>query len=175
VPCPTTEQANVINIAKYEGYFVLYVRVRAKLIDRYGLSVPSVNLETKLIIFYHRLWNAGEQFTIEELSERNNKAREGKEKNNAIATTVADKRITIANGKAVAVSSKDGGQPKAKSSTKAAGTTKASKTVGANKKFNNKKQVADSPGSLKDFLKDDHESESVEDVTNSENDTDSCD
>jgi hypothetical protein len=174
VPCPTKEEANVIDIAKYEGFFLLYMRVRAKLIDRYGLSVPSVDLDAKPTTFYHRLWNAGEQITITELSERNKQARAEREKAKAIVTTVGDKGTTIAKDKAVAVPPKDGNQSKAKTRIKATGTTKATKTVGATKK-STKKQVADSPGSLKDFLKQDDESESFVDETNSDNDADSYD
>jgi hypothetical protein len=172
VPCPTKEEANAINIAKYEGFFIWYMRVRAKLIDRYGLSVPSVNLDSKPTTFYHRLWNAGEQITIAELSERNKQARAERDKAKAIDTADKDKGITIAKDKAVAVPPKDGNKSKAKTSTNA--TTKVNKTVGAVKK-SAKKQVADSPGSLKEFLKNDDESESIVDETNSDNDADSYD
>jgi hypothetical protein len=56
VPEPTADDDGDINVVAYDILYSLYVRVRAKLIDRYELDIPA--RDVKPYTHTHRLWRA---------------------------------------------------------------------------------------------------------------------
>ena len=167
IPTPFANRS-IVEIAKHELCYVLYMRIRAKMIDRFEITTvdPVTNDEKEKKAFYHRLWNSGVQVSFSAIEPSPDTPAVNLSTGPVTDTVIQSGKKTSVRG--VNVHDADKERPLKKTAGRGEEVTNLSTAAKKSVKASQKKSE-DNSDSMNAFLADDDASIEVDDETNSDN------